>query len=108
MAGRGRPSNRLKIKVFGGGQWTIFFDERTHIFRNGAEVTQLALKPGDRVYVDTMLDNNQRDVFARNIRVGVTAQPADTERQIVEVDTQRRDVTLRDNINSVAERFSVA
>lgn len=108
IAGVDRISNRLKIKVFGGGQWTIFFDERTHIFRNGAEVTQLALKPGDRVYVDTMLDNNQRDVFARNIRVGGTAQPADTEGQIVEVDTQRHEVTLRDNINSVAERFSVA
>jgi len=102
-----RIRNHLKVKVYGGDTWTIFFDERTHVFRGGAEVTQLALKTGDRVYVDTMLDNNERDVFARNIRVGVAAPPADTEGQIVEVDTAHNELTLRDSINSVSVRFSV-
>jgi hypothetical protein len=103
-----RIRNHLHVSVYGGGYWTIFFDERTHIFRGGAEVTQLALKPGDRVYVDTMLDNNNRDVFARNIRVGIAAPPADIEGQIVEVDTDRSKFTLHDSINSVPARFSVA
>ena len=102
-----RIRNHLKVKVYGGDTWTIFFDERTHVFRGGAEVTQLALKTGDRVYVDTMLDNNERDVFARNIRVGIAAPPADTEGQIVDVDTAHGEVTLRDSINSVSVRFSV-
>jgi len=102
-----RIRNHLKVKVYGGDTWTIFFDERTHVFRGGAEVTQLALKTGDRVYVDTMLDNNERDVFARNIRVGIAAPPADTEGQIVDVDTAHSEVTLRDSINSVSVRFSV-
>src|SRR5215469_6456552 len=102
-----RIGNHLKVKVYGGDTWTIFFDERTHVFRGGAEVTQLALKTGDRVYVDTMLDNNERDVFARNIRVGIAAPPADTEGQIIDVDTAHGEVTLRDSINSVSVRFSV-
>jgi hypothetical protein len=102
-----RIGNHLKVKVYGGGTWTIFFDERTHVFRGGVEVTPLALKSGERVYVDTMLDNNQRDVFARNIRVGVAAPPADTEGQIVDVDTAHNEVTMRDSINSVSVRFSV-
>src|SRR6266851_4304600 len=45
--------NRMAVAVFGGGRWTVFFDERTHIFRNGAETTNVALKKGERVYVDT-------------------------------------------------------
>jgi hypothetical protein len=102
-----RIGNHLKIKIYGGGEWTVFFDERTHVFRNGAEVTQLALKPGDRVYVDTMLDNNKRDVFARNIRLGIDAPPAETAGLIVEVDTAHGEVTMRDSINSEAVRFSV-
>lgn len=102
-----RVRNHLTVNIFGGGRWTVFFDERTHIFRNGAEVTQLALKKGERVYVDTMLDNNGRDVFARNIRVGMTSQPADTEGQIVEVDARRSQLAMRDNINSTSVWFDV-
>jgi hypothetical protein len=102
-----RIRNRMVVKVFGGGRWTVAFDERTHIFRNGAETTQLALKKGERVYVDTMLDKNNHDIFARNIRVGVAAPPADASGQITGVDTAHGEVSLRDNINSVPVHFGV-
>src|SRR5689334_22648231 len=81
-----RIRNRMVINVFGGGRWTVFFDERTHIFRNGAETTPLALKKGERVYLDTMLDESRHDIFARNIRVGVVVPPADADGQIMNVD----------------------
>ncbi len=99
--------NRLSVQVYGGGHWTVNFDERTHIFHNGAETTQLALKKGERVYIDTQLDNNQHDIFARNIRVGVATLPADADGQIVDVDSRHSELTLRDTINSVAVRFAV-
>lgn len=99
--------NRMVVAVFGGGRWTVFFDERTHIFRNGAETTQLALKKGERVYVDTMLDDARHDIFARNIRVGVSAPPADADGQIMAVDTAHGELTLRDSINSVPVHFGV-
>jgi uncharacterized protein DUF5666 len=102
-----RIRNRMVVKVFGGGRWTVAFDERTHIFRNGAETTQLALKKGERVYVDTMLDTNNHNIFARNIRVGVAAPPADASGQITGVDTAHGEVSLRDNINSVPVHFGV-
>jgi hypothetical protein len=102
-----RIRNRMTVAVFGGGRWTVFFDERTHIFRNGAETTQLALKKGERVYVDTMLDNTRHDIFARNIRVGVNAPPADADGQIMAVDTAHGELTLRDSINSVPVHFGV-
>jgi Domain of unknown function (DUF5666) len=107
ISGVDRIRNHLTVAVFGGGRWTVYFDERTHIFRNGAEATPLALKKGERVYVDTMLDNNKRDIFARNIRVGIVTLPADADGQIVEVDTTHNQLTLRDNINSATVRFAV-
>jgi len=102
-----RIRNRMVVNVFGGGRWKVSFDERTHIFRNGAETTQLALKKGERVYVDTMLDPTNHDILARNIRVGVATPPADASGQITEVDTAHGEVSLRDNINSVPVHFGV-
>jgi hypothetical protein len=107
ITGVDRIRNHLTVSIFGGGRWTVYFDERTHIFHNGAEVTPLALKKGDRVYVDTMLDNNHSDIFARNIRVGVVTIPADAAGQIEEVDINRHQFVLRDSINSSSVRFAV-
>jgi hypothetical protein len=107
ITGIDRMRNKLTVHVFGGGHWTVNFDERTHIFHNGAETTQLALKKGERVYVDTQLDNNRHDIFARNIRVGVAELPADADGQIIAIDTKHNELTLRDTLNSVPVRFSV-
>ena len=107
ITGVDRVRNRMVVRVFNGNHWTVNFDERTHIFRNGAEVTQLALKKGELVYVDTMLDNNKHDIFARNIRVGVAEVPADADGQIMEIDTSRGEMAIRDRINSVPVHFLV-
>lgn len=98
---------KMTIAIFGGVRWKIAFDERTHVFLNGAETTQLAIKKGQRVYVDTMLDNKKHEVFARNIRLGLPIPAADADGQITEIDEARSTVTLRDEINSVPIRFSV-
>src|SRR5882724_3440241 len=107
ITGVDRMRNRLTLHVFGGNRWTVNFDERTHIFHNGRETTQMALKKGERVYVDTQLDNNKHDIFARNIRVGVAELPADADGQIIAIDTKHNELTLRDTLNSVPVRFAV-
>jgi uncharacterized protein DUF5666 len=99
--------NRLTIGVFSGDNWTLRFDERTHIFRNGQETTVLALKKGERVYIDTMLDNDNHSILARNIRLGVAALPADADGQVETVDPARGELTLHDRINSVAVHLGV-
>lgn len=99
--------NRMTITVFGGNRWKIAFDERTHIFLNGAETTELAIRKGVRVYVDTMLDTKKHDVFARNVHIGVAAAAADADGQVVECDQARGAITLRDQINSVPVHFTV-
>lgn len=99
--------NRMTVKVFRGDPWKIAFDERTHIFRNGAETTQLAIKKGERVYVDTMLDPERHEVFARNVRLGVAAAAADADGQIMEVNPEHGTVQMRDKINSEPVHFTV-
>lgn len=102
-----RIRNRMTVRVFGGGHWRVNFDERTHIFRNGAETTPLALKKGERVYVDTMADQANHYIFARNIRLGVAAPPADADGQVESVDAAHGEIVLRDRINSVPVHFGV-
>jgi hypothetical protein len=102
-----RVRNKMTVKVFNGNTWTIAFDERTHIFREGAQTTPLALKKGERVYVDTMLDPNLHQILARNIRLGVAAPPADADGQVMNIDVAHGEVTLRDNISSVPVHFGV-
>ena len=99
--------NKMTVAVFHGGKWKVAFDERTHIFRNGAETTQLAIKKGERVYVDTMLDKKNHEILARNVRVGVVPMPADAEGLIVDLDSKRSHVTLRDRLGSEPVHFSV-
>ena len=100
--------NKMTVRIFGSGaHWKVAFDERTHIFRNGAETTQLAIKKGERVYVDTMLDRKKHEVFARNIRMGIQAPSADADGQITAVDVARGAVVLTDKINSSPIHFSV-
>ena len=102
-----RVRNRLVIGIFSGDDWTVHFDERTHIFENGAETTQLALHKGQRVYVDTMADEVNHNILARNIRLGVSAPPADADGQIESVDLEHGEVSLLDRINSVPVHFGV-
>lgn len=99
--------NKITIAVFGGNRWKIAFDERTHIFLNGAETTQAAIKKGARVYVDTMLDSQKHEVFARNIRVGALAPAADADGQVMSLDEASRTVSLRDQTSSMMVHFSV-
>ena len=93
-----RIRNRVVIQPFGGGTMKMNFDERTHIYRDGVETTQLGIHKGDRVYVDTMFDGSA--VFARNIRVRSNSQPAHAEGQVVSFDEQSGMLVLRDRLTS--------
>jgi hypothetical protein len=67
--------NRMVVQPFGGGkEAAIWFDDRSHIYRNGAAVTVDGIHRGDRVYADTMQLNSR--VFARTIRIETASSPA--------------------------------
>lgn len=98
--------NRLVVSPFGGGEkLKMTFDERTHVFRDGTETTQMAIHKGDRVYVDTMLDGPR--VFARNIRLQSQAGPADASGQIEALNVSSGVLTLRDQLSAEPVSFRV-
>lgn len=101
-----RVRNRVTVKPFGGGQkMTLGFDERTHIYRDGRDVTERGIQRGDRVYVDTMLDGAH--LFARNIRVVTQLVPADARGQIVTYDARRGVMTMQDDLSSTPVTFRI-
>jgi hypothetical protein len=77
--------NKLAVKIFGGGgTWDLAFDERTHFYRDGHETTFEKIQKGDRVYVDTMLDDHR--LLARNVRVVTQVGPAYARGQVTSTD----------------------
>lgn len=95
--------NWLGVKVFGGGKWTIAFDERTHFYRDGAETTFEKVKKGDRVYVDTMLDGHR--IFARNVHIVTKTGPAHARGQVTAFNNGV--ITLRDTLSARPVDFRV-
>lgn len=87
--------DRVALRPFGGKKMVVHFDERTHVYRDGVETTQLAIRKGDRVYVDTMLDGSQ--VLARNIRVITQANAADTRGQVIT--NSGGEISIRDDLS---------
>jgi hypothetical protein len=97
--------NKLRVKIFGGGDWDMLFDERTHFFRDGVATTFENVKKGDRVYVDTMLDPLTHHILARNVRVVTKTAPADARGQVESVDYDT--IRIYDRLSAQAVRFSV-
>jgi hypothetical protein len=100
-----RIRQHLVVEAFGGKEMKISFDERTHIYRDGAETTMLGIHKGDRVYVDTMLDRN--GVFAKNIRVETQGALTEAHGQIVSFDPENGRMSLRDELSTKALSVNV-
>jgi Domain of unknown function (DUF5666) len=101
-----RVHNRLSVQPFGGGGRVKFqFDERTHIYRDGSETTQLGMRKGDRVYVDTMLVNGV--TFAKNVRVVTQTAAAEARGQLVAYDPATGRMTLREELTTHPVTFRV-
>jgi Domain of unknown function (DUF5666) len=66
-----RVRDQLTLQIFGGGKMKIFFDPRSNIVQGSNQASPADLRPGDRVYVDTILDGST--VFARDIRLATAA-----------------------------------
>jgi len=103
VAGIDGVHNKLSVHIFGGGKWTVAFDERTHFYRDGAETTFERVKKGERVYVDTMLDNHR--IFARNVRVVTKTGTSEARGQVTAVDNGM--ITVQDNLSAREVQFSV-
>lgn len=99
--------NRVTVQPFGkGSKVKVFIDERSHIYRNGTETTILGIHKGDRVYVDTMLNSDNR-IFARNVRVLTQTGLAEVRGQVVSSDPARGTINVRDQLSAKPVSFYV-
>ncbi|HTK96187.1 MAG TPA: hypothetical protein VL382_11185 [Terriglobales bacterium] len=98
--------NRVSVDAFGGGRLKFAFDERTHIYRDGVETTQLAINKGDRIYIDSQLV--EAKLFARNIRVVTQLIPADADGQLVAFNPGTGEIMMRDRISSQSIRVRLS
>lgn len=99
--------NRMTVQPFGKGQKVkVFIDERSHIYRNGTETTVLGIHKGDRVYVDTMLAQNDR-ILARNVRVLTDMGVAEVRGQVLSTNPERGTINVRDQLSAKPVSFAV-
>jgi hypothetical protein len=95
--------DHMTVQPFGAKPMKMVFDERTHIYRDGVETTFMGIQKGDRVYVDTQLD--QSKVFARNVHVVSETHSADARGQIIAV--RGNTITLQDQLSGQPVTFQL-
>jgi len=89
-----RVRDQLTVQVFGGGKMKVLFDPRTQISQGGAKASAPDLHPGDRVYVDTVLDGSA--IFARSIRLVGAAAGGKSQGVVVSYRPDKGELVLRD------------
>jgi hypothetical protein len=91
--------NRMVFQPFGTrDKLHINFDTRTHFYQDGKPITEREIKPGERVYLDTMLNHDK--VFARTIWMRTASESGLGRGQIIDFDGRRKVLTLRDELSS--------
>ena len=89
-----RVRDQLTLQVFGGGKMKVSFDPRTHIYAGSALGSAPDLRPGDRVYVDTILEGST--IFARNIRLATNATGGTSQGVVKSYRADKGELVLRD------------
>ena len=97
--------DRMSVRVYDANTMNVKFDQRTHFYRDGKETTQMAVKKGDRVYLDTQLF--QGKVYAKNVHVQSSSSPADASGQILSFDRQKGDMVVQDTLAGTSVKFRI-
>jgi co-chaperonin GroES (HSP10) len=96
----------MTVSVYGSNAMQVKFDQRTHFFRDGKETTQMAVKRGDRVYLDTQLFEGK--VFAKNVHIQTGNTPADASGQIMSFDRKSGNMVVFDQLAGSSVKFRVS
>lgn len=98
-----RVRDELTLQVFGGGKMKVFFDMRTHIYNGSALAATPDLKVGDRVYLDTILDEG--NIFARNIRLATHIVGGRSQGVVISYSAGKNELMLRDLLSPEAVKL---
>lgn len=97
--------DNMTVRIYDAGTMHVKFDQRTHFYRDGKETTQLTVKKGDRVYLDTQLFEGK--VFAKNVHVESGNRSADASGQIRSFNRKTGDMVVQDQLAGSTVKFRV-
>ncbi len=90
--------DRIVVRAFGGRNITIDFDVRTAVLRGSTPASSRDLRPGARVYADTILKDGR--TFAKTVRIEGNASAGETRGQVIGYDASKNILKVRDIISS--------
>ena len=90
--------DRMTLRVFGGRDLTLNFDVRTCVTKGEALASMRDVRPGMRVYADTILNDGR--IFAKAIRVSTIAPLGEAQGQVTGYEADKRLLRVRDAISS--------
>jgi hypothetical protein len=95
--------DRIVVRAFGGKDLTLDFDVRTQILQGMNTLPVHAIRPGTRIYADTISKDGR--IFAKTIRIGTGAPVGEARGQVIDYDAAERVLRVRDLISS--QPFSI-
>ena len=95
--------DRIVVRVFGGKDLTLDFDVRTQILQGTKSAASRDIRPGTRIYADTI--SKEGRIFAKAIRIDAGMPVGEARGQVIDWDAARRVLRVRDVISS--QPFSV-
>jgi hypothetical protein len=90
--------DRMVLRAFGGGDFTIDFDVRTRVMRGAAQAELRDVRAGTRIYVDSIQKDGR--IFARALHIeNAGSILGETRGQILSYDAGRGLLKVRDRIS---------
>lgn len=95
--------DRIVVRAFGGKDLTLDFDVRTHILQGMNALSVHNIRPGTRIYADTISKDGR--IFAKTIRIGTGASVGEARGQVIDYEAAESVLRVRDLISS--QPFSI-
>ena len=89
--------DRIVLRAFGGRDVTIDFDTRTQVLRGTTAVSTREIRPGTRMYADTIMIAGR--IFAKTVRLEGNGTAGETQGQILEYNWAKQLLRVRDSIS---------
>jgi hypothetical protein len=86
--------DRFSLKVFGGPAYSIVYDARTRVFRNGEPISALDLGPEDHASVETTLDGSR--VYAVAIHILSKLPEGECEGSVLSFNPRTRELKVNE------------
>ncbi len=100
-----RVRDRLVLRPFGRGRLTIAFDPRTEFLRGTEKARAQDMRPGERVYVETVLDGTT--MFAKTVHLPTDASLGSVQGQVIGYDAAQGSLSISDRLSTEAAKFRV-